>query len=206
MRDASKKRDLIKELTVILEDLWRQKSDKELEIAAKQLDHYTENAQQIILAELHKRGMIEEASKASILPQHPPQKTAQKYAEFWFRFAAFSIDEIILHIVRSLLIYAVLSLSKSGLLGIGVYIVTSWFYYAFSEISSEQATLGKQAMGIFVTDLEGNRISFGKATVRYFSTWLSTITLLLGYVMAAFTAKHQALHDLLAGTLVISKE
>jgi uncharacterized RDD family membrane protein YckC len=192
---------------VIPEDLWRQKSDQELEVAVRQLDDYTEDAQQVILAEIHRRGMVEAASKASVALQYPPQQPAPKYAEFWLRFVAAWIDAIILRIVQSLLVgaYAALSLSKSGFLGLGIAILTSWLYYAFSESSSEQATLGKQALGIFVTDLDGNRISFGKATGRYFGKWLSTITFLLGYVMAAFTEKHQALHDLLAGTLVIRK-
>lgn len=90
-------------------------------------------------------------------------------------------------------------------MGFLVDIVVSWLYYALSESSPKQATLGKQALGIVVTDLNGKRISFGKATGRYFGKYLSTITLFIGYLMAAFTDKNQALHDIMAGTLVVKR-
>lgn len=78
-----------------------------------------------------------------------------------------------------------------------------WLYFAFFESSSKQATLGKVVMKIIVTDLEGNRISFAKATVRYWSKWLSVIILMAGFIMAAFTSKKQALHDIITKSLVI---
>ncbi|MDX6593454.1 MAG: hypothetical protein QOJ13_2650 [Gaiellales bacterium] len=67
------------------------------------------------------------------------------------------------------------------------------------------ATLGRRALGIKVTDVEGNRITFARATGRYFAKILSALTLLIGYIMAAFTARKQALHDLIAGTLVVNR-
>jgi uncharacterized RDD family membrane protein YckC len=66
-------------------------------------------------------------------------------------------------------------------------------------------TIGKQALKIVVTDLEGKRIDFVKATIRYFSKIISSLILLIGYIMAAFTEKKQALHDIIAGTLVLEK-
>ena len=59
------------------------------------------------------------------------------------------------------------------------------------------------ALGIIVTDLDGNQISFGRANGRYWSKIVSSITLLIGYIMAGFTEKKQALHDIIAGTLVL---
>ncbi|QSJ20608.1 RDD family protein [Nostoc sp. UHCC 0702] len=56
-----------------------------------------------------------------------------------------------------------------------------------------------------VTNLNGNKISFDRATGRYFGKYISTMTFLIGYIMAAYTKKKQALHDILAGTLVINK-
>jgi uncharacterized RDD family membrane protein YckC len=53
--------------------------------------------------------------------------------------------------------------------------------------------------------LAGSRISFGRATGRYFARWISNMTLTIGYIMAGFTAKKQALHDIIAGTLVMRK-
>ena len=87
-----------------------------------------------------------------------------------------------------------------------LWLAIQWLYFALMESSKNQATLGKMALGLRVTDLNGNRISFGKATGRYFGKILSSMTLLIGYIMAAFTAKKQALHDFVAGTLVLSKQ
>jgi uncharacterized RDD family membrane protein YckC len=61
-------------------------------------------------------------------------------------------------------------------------------------------------LGLKVVDIDGNRISFGRATGRYFGKWLSAITLCVGFIMAGFTVKKQALHDLVAGTLVVMRD
>jgi uncharacterized RDD family membrane protein YckC len=53
-----------------------------------------------------------------------------------------------------------------------------------------------------VTDLAGNRISFARATGRHFAKYISLLILLVGYIMAGFTQNKQALHDMIAGTLV----
>lgn len=71
------------------------------------------------------------------------------------------------------------------------------------ESSAKQATLGKMALGIVVTDLEGARIGFGRATGRYFAKILSGLILGIGFLMAAFTERKQGLHDIIAGTLVV---
>ncbi|MBN1594114.1 MAG: RDD family protein [Candidatus Coatesbacteria bacterium] len=84
-------------------------------------------------------------------------------------------------------------------------ILIPWLYFAFMESSHLQATIGKMAMGSIVTDLEGDRISFLRATGRYFGKIVSHIILMIGFLMAGFTARKQALHDMLAGCLVIQK-
>lgn len=84
-------------------------------------------------------------------------------------------------------------------------VAISWLYYALMESSSRQATLGKLAAGIKVTDMNGNRISFLNATGRYFAKILSGLMFGIGYVMIIFTEKKQGLHDIIAGTLVIRK-
>ena len=73
------------------------------------------------------------------------------------------------------------------------------------ESSVNQGTIGKMALNLKVTDLNGERISFGRATGRFFAKYISSITLLIGYIMAAFTERKQALHDMIAGTYVIKK-
>ncbi len=87
-----------------------------------------------------------------------------------------------------------------------VYFVVGWLYHALMESSKNQGTLGKMALGLRVTDLDGRRINFGRATGRYFAKMLSTIIFMIGYIMAAFTSKKQALHDFIVGTLVLSKQ
>jgi Tfp pilus assembly protein PilE len=78
-----------------------------------------------------------------------------------------------------------------------------WLYFALMHSSARQATLGKMAFGIKVTDLAGERVSFLRATGRYFATWVSSILLAVGFLMAGLTARKQALHDMIAGTLVV---
>jgi uncharacterized RDD family membrane protein YckC len=79
----------------------------------------------------------------------------------------------------------------------------SWIYYASLESSTWQATLGKKILGLKVTDLEGNRISFGRASGRFFGKILSGMILGIGFLMAGFTERKQALHDIVAGCLVL---
>jgi uncharacterized RDD family membrane protein YckC len=96
-----------------------------------------------------------------------------------------------------------------GLLGfyallILVGVAISWLYYALMESSERQATLGKAVLNLKVTDMSGNQISFGRASGRYFSKIVSGfVPLGIGYIMAGFTERKQALHDFMGGTLVV---
>ncbi len=83
-----------------------------------------------------------------------------------------------------------------------IYQIVCWLYFALMESSPSQATPGKMMRGLKVTDMNGERISFLKATGRYWGKWISAI-FYIGYIMAAFTAKKQALHDMMAGCLVV---
>jgi uncharacterized RDD family membrane protein YckC len=135
------------------------------------------------------------------------------FAGFWLRLVAIIIDSVILSIL-SITLWFIASISPGeetgGMTGEivpnALNILLGWLYFAFLESSRYQATLGKQMMGIQVTDLEGNQLSFLRATVRHFAKIVSAIILLIGYIMVAFTEKKQALHDILAKTLVIRKE
>lgn len=143
---------------------------------------------------------------------------AVRYGGFWIRVIAFIIDAILVRVVVAPvgMIFGGLGLAggmmtgfhHTGLavLGGGVTIILvlfgSWLYEAFMESSSYQATIGKMIFGMKVTDLNGNRISFERATGRHFAKWLSGLVLCIGYIMVGFTERKQGLHDLLAGTLV----
>jgi len=80
-----------------------------------------------------------------------------------------------------------------------------WLYYALMESSKNQGTLGKMALGLKVTDMEGNRVSFGRATGRYFGKIISGMIMMIGYILAGLTEKKQALHDIMASCLVVKK-
>jgi uncharacterized RDD family membrane protein YckC len=91
-------------------------------------------------------------------------------------------------------------------LGMFFFVILQWLYFAGMESSARQATFGKSVMSLRVANYEGRRISFGHATGRFFAKIVSgMIPLAIGYIMAAFTEKKQALHDLIAGTLVLRK-
>jgi uncharacterized RDD family membrane protein YckC len=158
-------------------------------------------------------------------PGFSPASIHPQYAGFWRRFFASLIDGIILGILTTVVYFPVaMVIGLAGFAGASssgdfsnlgviegplvalnwiVSISISWLYEALLTASAKQATLGKMALGMIVTDLEGRRMSFGRATGRYFGKWVSSFTLLIGYLIQPFTAKRQALHDMLAGTLVL---
>ena len=125
------------------------------------------------------------------------------YAGFWRRAAAFILDGVILILPNALIGWY---LGAEEWMPFGISILLGCTYYAGFHSSAAQATPGKMAMRIKVTNLEGERIGVGRAIVRYFATWLSAIILGLGYLLAAVTRKRQALHDMIAGTVVVNRK
>jgi uncharacterized RDD family membrane protein YckC len=93
-------------------------------------------------------------------------------------------------------------LSVMGL-SVTISLVVGWLYEALMTSSSKQATLGKMVFGLVVTDTQGARLSFLHATGRHFAKFLSGMTLFIGYIMAGFTERKQALHDFIASTYVL---
>jgi uncharacterized RDD family membrane protein YckC len=92
-----------------------------------------------------------------------------------------------------------------SLIGVFVTLVLVWGYYVGFEVSGHQATPGKIAMAIRVTDMEGKRVGILRATVRHFAKFLTIATLFIGFFLAVFTRKRQTLHDLIAGCLVLAR-
>lgn len=146
------------------------------------------------------------------------------------RLVAFIIDAIIIGVLQSFVFVPIL-----GVLGISIFnstpdmsdpdqvagmvatiaaaMGTVWIlamiiqilYFTFMESSKYQATVGKLALGLMVTDVNGAKLDFTKALVRNLCRIISNITMLIGYIIAGFTEKKQALHDIIAGTLVVKK-
>ena len=128
------------------------------------------------------------------------------FAGFWRRLAALLIDSMLLAGVQAGLALVVELVAPdvnnaARVLPVGAAI--SWAYFALLESSPAQATLGKVALGIRVTGTDGSVISFRRASARYWLKLASTLVLGLGWLLAVMTPRRQALHDVLAGTLVI---
>jgi len=155
------------------------------------------------------------------------------YAGFWLRFVAVIIDWIIISILQSVVImpiFAMLgvgfastsgfdinSISEEDAIGMiaafmaaasaamTISFVIRTLYFTLMESSKYQATLGKMALGLKVTDMNGNKLDFVKALLRQLGKIISGMIMLIGYIMAGLTEKKQALHDILAGALVVKK-
>ena len=154
------------------------------------------------------------------------------YAGFWLRFVAYLIDNLLMSvglgfifIPLAIMTGAIASIeamatSRGGqpdpaaIMGFisliltfaAISVLLSWLYHAYFESSDWQATPGKRVMSIYVTDMNGQRLSFLHATGRFFAKIVSgLIPLGIGYIMAGFTERKQALHDMIASTLVVRR-
>ena len=152
------------------------------------------------------------------------------YAGFWLRFVAYVLDSLIIGFAVMVLFVpffflmggvSILETLPRGrvervdpaqfmafltlaLTLVALSSVAKWLYFAYLESGEKQATWGKQALGIYVTDLAGQRITFGRATGRFFGKIVTgLIPLGIGFIMAGFTERRQALHDMIASTLVL---
>ena len=155
-------------------------------------------------------------------PVVPVVLVASPYGGFWIRVLAYLIDRIVVGAIYSpIAIYFALRmvaelrrLPPNGpeqlapifhfvSIIVPLAFLVQWLYEALLTSSSWQATVGTRVLDLKVTDEGGNPISFERATARFFAKVLSSLTLGIGFLMVAFTARKQGLHDLLAGTLVM---
>lgn len=155
---------------------------------------------------------------------------ATAYAGFWLRFVAYLIDSAVAFLVLGVIaavFFAIVGVGffrniaqegtspnpafPAALFGIIwffviVVIVASWLYYALMESSQTQGTLGKMALSLAVTDINAKPVTFGRASGRFFAKMITgMIPFAIGYIMAGFTEKKQALHDMIASCLVLRK-
>jgi len=149
------------------------------------------------------------------------------YGGFWIRFLAYIIDRIILSTVAAPF-YFILVLPRilpiiedaqrnqeppspemigtiiaSAVLYGCLFLLGAWLYDALLTSSAWQGTVGKKVLRLKVTDEAGNRISFARATGRFFGKIVSTLIMYIGFIMIAFTDRKRGLHDMIAGTLVM---
>lgn len=138
-----------------------------------------------------------------------------EYASFGQRLLAAIVDGLIIGFASLIInvVLALLGLSRFGNdNGVSDIVASNfeglligWLYEAVMTSSYRQGTFGKMALGLKVTDMSGNRLSFGRASARHFAKILSSLICLIGYFVALFTERKQALHDLIAGTVVLKK-
>lgn len=136
-------------------------------------------------------------------------------AGFRKRLAAYAIDAVIVGIASAVvgsLIYELLGVGGFGrgfwleqIVVNTVSLALSAFYFAWFHAAYAMATPGKMAVGIKVVRLDGARISFLRGIGRYFATILSSLILMIGFLMAGFTQRKQALHDMVCDTLVVDR-
>lgn len=155
-----------------------------------------------------------------------PNGVEVKYANFFHRWAAFLVDQWLLSSVALLLVFgtaaaiyflvgfsfekdpdaAVILMAGSVLAYMLLYVGMSGSYHIYFESSSRQGSLGKQYLGLHVTTDQGLALDRRTAALRWFSAALSHLSQNIGFLMAAFTQKRQALHDFLASTLVLERD
>lgn len=119
------------------------------------------------------------------------------YSSLWRRAAAAIIDGIILSAISTLFIRMVFLFPFAFIL--------HFFYKPIFESSNARATPGKYLAEISVCRTNGDKLSLKDAYIRYFSSWISGLTLGIGYLVALFNNKNQTLHDIIADTIVVNK-
>jgi uncharacterized RDD family membrane protein YckC len=158
----------------------------------------------------------------------PPSPTVVRYAGFWRRVGASLIDIFILQTLSGIAVIFLIAIQFT----VGVFATRSetlddvyqvvfmvlfitvgvaasalyLLYWPLMESSSRQATLGKRALDIVVTDIDGKRIPFARAVGRNLGKIVSAIIYYVGFIMIAFTKKKQGLHDMMAGCVVVMKK
>jgi uncharacterized RDD family membrane protein YckC len=155
---------------------------------------------------------MEKSEHAQIASAEP----AFIYAGFWLRLVAALVDLAAIFIPFCFAAFMVVVIAKlvsatkgyeSATVILTVLpplaLVATWLYFAVMESSSWQATLGKKLLGLYVTDMKGQRLSLSRATGRTVAKFLSSMTAGIGYLLCGVTEKRQALHDMVASCLVL---
>jgi uncharacterized RDD family membrane protein YckC len=152
--------------------------------------------------------------------------SSTKYGGFWIRLLAHLLDHIILGAIAVPLFFifafpaairvaheaernqepspeVMVAMLGSVFIFVIIAFTGQWLYEALMTSSSWQGTLGKRILSLKVTDEAGNRISFGRATGRFFAKILSSMFFCIGFIIIGFTERKRGLHDMIAGTLVM---
>ena len=196
---------------------WQGEPARAKELYQRIIDKYPDAPEVVYAtAELHALASL---TAGEVTAQASGLDVSQFYAGFWKRLAAWFLDLVILVVLAFGVgvLFATIASVDPAELETGhraaemnaifnlIAIVLWWIYYATMESSSKQATLGKLALGIKVTDMQGQRISFARASGRHFAKYISGLLLGIGFLMIAFSERKQGLHDMMADCLVVNR-
>jgi uncharacterized RDD family membrane protein YckC len=155
----------------------------------------------------------------SAIPELATLPPRPGFAGFWLRAIACIIDTILIVTIFILVASffpstfekllppsstSFMDMPRPAPLVIALLAALGCLYYSVFEASRWQATPGKRILRLYVTDLNGQRITFGRAVIRNLARQISGI-FFIGYILAAFTEKKQALHDFIASCLVLRR-
>jgi uncharacterized RDD family membrane protein YckC len=158
-------------------------------------------------------------TKETAVSLEPLKEAApSKYGGFWLRFIASLIDSVILTGIYYAIAISYTLAQKGNVSAMNpllmlkeviwwqiISFLITFLYFTIMESGGSMGTFGKMVMGLMVTDEKEQPISFPRAMARYFSKYISDLTLFIGYIMIGFTKKKQGLHDMIAGTLVVRR-
>jgi uncharacterized RDD family membrane protein YckC len=172
-----------------------------------------------LLSEPKTKALVSSDAANSLDKAETGSPAAIEYGGFWRRFWAgaidvaleaagalvvtFAIDFAFSRVGRMLGYEPWISKVATGMAYILVLTIGGWLYSAFSESSAYRATIGKRLMGLQVVTADGGRVSFGQATVRHLMKFLSLFSAGVGFIMAVWTRRRQALHDMPSDCIVI---
>jgi len=183
-----------------------QEKIKEINWAYETLNRYFPNIDEQIKLHQDTKKLDAEIDRGPVKEKTFGITDLRKFAGFWIRVGAVAIDNAVLVIPCLMLSSLIKATAPDGMETIYDFsfnVLAVWVYHAAFVSSAWQGTIGKMVLGLKVVDYSGNRITFGRATARYFSQALSALILGIGFMMVGWTNKRQGLHDFIAETRVV---
>lgn len=119
------------------------------------------------------------------------------YSGFWRRFVAVLLDALFIWII-CLITFIPYFIPPLAL-------IVAAYYHVVFEVSPLRATPGKSLMKIAVVKSNGDKLTIKDSIIRFVVSFLSSVLLCIGYLIALFTEKKQTFHDFVADTIVIDE-
>jgi uncharacterized RDD family membrane protein YckC len=150
-------------------------------------------------------GKKKDKAEAPAAPAPAESTVALQPAGFWLRFVALIVDSALMMILLAAMVMAGASIGGEEMAGIAylAWILVSFLYWPVMESTPRRATFGKMLLGLVVADVDGGKLSFVRSLLRNLAKIISAIPLYIGFLLAAFTARKQALHDLITKAVVL---